>query len=255
MAHFEGSIKEFTKFIGAYARIKVMHISSIYKKQLGKCEECNDSSALDAAHIKGKERSLLIANILSQFIEDDIVRIDLNEFEERFVKSHLPIESSIRILCKACHRNYDKKLVEQSTPKEQKEESESIMIENFVNNQMNKTQALKIAYSKGLTTLTNVNTIFSNIISVQAGWWLQPRNDKFKTILHIILSDSRSNQLYIFKLPANTIANPADHFKQRNDKFRTNCSDIYIPTSGTTFMEKNGFNFSPFLIENISYTT
>ena len=33
---FEGSIKEFTKFIGAYARIKVMHIASKYKKeQLG----------------------------------------------------------------------------------------------------------------------------------------------------------------------------------------------------------------------------
>lgn len=92
MAKFEGTIKEFTKFIGAYARIKVKHIALKHKKALGRCEECSSPDSLDAAHIKGKERPLLIANVLSEFIEDDIVRIDLNEFEERFTKAHLPIE-------------------------------------------------------------------------------------------------------------------------------------------------------------------
>jgi hypothetical protein len=99
MAQFEGSIKEFTKFIGAYARIKVMHIASKYKKDKGKCEECGlVTKSLDAAHITGKERPILISNILSQFIEDEIIKMDLNEFEERFIEAHLPIESTIRIL-------------------------------------------------------------------------------------------------------------------------------------------------------------
>jgi len=118
---------------------------------------------------------------------------------------------------------------------------------------MNKTKAMQIAYTKNLTSLTNTNTIFSNIIAVHGGWWLQPHNDKFKNALHINLNDSRVNKLYIFKLPANAIANPEKHFKQRNDKFRANCSDVYIPTSGTLFKEKNGFDFTGYLVEEIEY--
>jgi len=57
MAQFEGTIKEFTKFIGAYARIKVIHIASKYKKQIGRCEDCGISDSLDTAHIKGKGRA------------------------------------------------------------------------------------------------------------------------------------------------------------------------------------------------------
>lgn len=63
MAQCEGTIKEFTKFIGPYSRLKVAFIAAEHKKQIGKCEECGESSALDAAHIKGKGRALLIANI------------------------------------------------------------------------------------------------------------------------------------------------------------------------------------------------
>lgn len=124
-----------------------------------------------------------------------------------------------------------------------------------LNNQLRmiKSKAMKIALGKNLTTLTNTNTIFSNIIEVQDGWWLQPQNDKFKNLLHIVLNDSRTNKLYVFRLPANTIKNPEVHFKQRNDKFRTNCSDIYIPMSGTKFKEKSGFDFSEYLIEKIEY--
>lgn len=33
-------------------------------------------------------RPLLIATILSEFIEDDTIRIDLNEFEQRFINAH-----------------------------------------------------------------------------------------------------------------------------------------------------------------------
>ncbi len=69
MAKFEGTIKDFTKFIGSYARIKVMHIAARYKKQIGRCEECGSiTKDLEAAHINGQERPILISNILSQFM-------------------------------------------------------------------------------------------------------------------------------------------------------------------------------------------
>jgi len=254
MPQFEGTVKEFTRFIGPYARIKVMHVASKYKKQVGKCEDCGSTNSLDAAHIKGKSRNFLIANILCEFIEDDLIQMDLNEFEERFVNAHLPIESTIRVLCKPCHRNYDKVFKEEIQVTEKLSVAEeSLIIENIINSQMNKSKAMSLA-SKKLTTLTNSNTIFSNIITAQDGWWLQPHNDKFQTTLHIILNDDRANKLYVFRIPANTITDASLYFKQRNDRFRTNCSDINIPLSGTKFREKkNEFDFTPFLEEEIRY--
>lgn len=256
MAQFEGTIAEFMRFIGPHARILVWNITQKHRKMIGKCEECGSVEKLEAAHAKGKERPLLISNILNQFLEGEIIRIDLNEFEERFKESHLPIESTIRILCNSCHKIYDKSVIEQTIGSlESIENNENEIVEKLIFSQMNKAKAMKIAYTKNLTTLTNTNTIFSNIIAVQNGWWLQPSNDKFKQLLHIVLNDSRSNQLYVLRLPANIIKNPGEYFKQRNDKYRANCSDIYIPTSGTKFKEKNGFDFSEYLIEKIEYQT
>lgn len=255
MAQFEGSIKEFSKFLGAYARLKVAFMAAKYKKQKERCEDCGTTNSLEAAHIKGKGRTLIIAKILSEFTEDDIIRMDLNEFEQKFVEAHLPLESTIKVLCKECHRKYDKKITEEkSTIRKISNVNEGSIIENLIKNQMNKSKAMKNAYSRNLTSLTNSNTIFSNIIYAQDGWWLQPFNDKFKNDLNIILNDEKSHKLYIFRLPANTITNPSSHFKQRNDKYRTNCSDIYISTSGIAFREKNGFDFNKFLVEKIEYT-
>ncbi len=254
MAQFEGTISDFTRFIGAYARLKVAFIAAKHKKQKGKCEDCGITNSLEAAHIKGKGRTFIIANILSEFIEGDIIKIDLNEFEQKFVDAHLPIESTIRVLCKQCHKKYDKKIDEEkSSTKKSSTADEGAIVENLIKNQMNKSKAMKMAYSRNLTALTNTNTIFSNIVYAQDGWWLQPFNDKFKNDLHIILNDYRVNKLYVFRLPANTIMNPSSHFKQRNDKYRSNCSDIYISTSGTLFREKNEFDFNKFLVEKLEY--
>ncbi len=77
--------------------------------------------------------------------------------------------------------------------------------------------------------------------------------DKFKSLLYIILHDDRSKKLYIFELPADTITDPDSHFKQRNDKHRANCSDIYIATTGTRFLEKRGFDFTNHLLTTIEY--
>ena len=251
MPQFNGTIKEFTKYIGPYARLKVAFLAAKYKKQIANCEECGISDSLDAAHIKGRERVFLIANILSEFMEEDIVRMDLNEFEERFIAAHLPIQSTIRILCRKCHRLYDNENKAVATNKKGHPLEESSIIETLINNQMNKSKAIALA-CKNLTAITNINTIFSNL-TVQESWWLQPHNEKFKTTLHIILNNNKVQKIYVFKLPANSIVSPSTYFKQRNDRFRKNCSDIYIPLSGTMFTERNGFNFTQFKVEEISY--
>jgi hypothetical protein len=266
MAQFEGTIKEFTKFIGAYARNKVFYITSKYKKQVGKCQDCESTTkGLEAAHINGFERPILIGNILSQFIEGDIIKIDLNEFDERFINAHFPLEKTIRILCKECHRKYDnlKQVHELGTEDqvkvnetnlEMEETKEGQIIEDLVKNKsMNKTKALKIGKTTFLTYLNNSNTIFSNIISTRDEWWLQPNNKKFQSDLYFILNDAKSKTLYFFNIPGDSIKNPETYFRQRNDQYRKDCSDIYIPVSASKFTDKNGFDFTKFLIEKHKY--
>lgn len=111
MAKFKGTIPEFTTFIGGYARNKVQAITKAHRKRIGQCEadDCQSpvTSNLDAAHIHGKERPRIIAEILKDYLTDDIVSIDLHEFQRRFVAAHQPIEDVIRILCKPCHTKYD----------------------------------------------------------------------------------------------------------------------------------------------------
>ena len=265
MAHFEGTIVEFMRFIGPHARIMVWSITQKHRKKIGKCEECSSPLKLEAAHVKGKERPLLIANILSQFKEDNVIRIDLNEFEERFIEAHQPIESTIRILCNSCHKKYDNaNQIHEIVPGEITVDNpadldkyaleEGKIIQNLINEkEMDKTKAINFCKTKSITSLHLSNTLFSNIIAAQNVWWFEPHNKKFASNLYFILNNDQSKTLFIFKLPANTIRIPAEHFKQRNDNYRKNCSDIYIPVSAIKFCDKKGFDFGKFLVETIKY--
>lgn len=256
MAEFSGTIKDFTRFIGPYARIKVNLIASKHKIAIGCCEFCGITTQLEAAHIKGKERPVLISEILSEFLDEDIVRIDLYQFVDRFIESHQPFETTIKILCKSCHRDYDKKNTQKGEVSDiSNMREESSIIEDLIIHQMNKSKALKLCLENGFKNFSNSNTIFSNIISIQKGWWLQPSNDKFEEELHIILHDDRQVKLHIFSIPAGAIVDPSKYFKQRNDKHRANCSDVYIPTDGIGFKEKGGFDFTRFKVDTITYNS
>jgi hypothetical protein len=106
MAQFKGTIKEFTKYIGAYARLKVTAVARNYKQNKNCCEECGANSSLEIAHVKGKERPVLIAQILSEFMDEtDCIDIDLNEFEERFTEIHLPLARLLESYWNLLHAN------------------------------------------------------------------------------------------------------------------------------------------------------
>ncbi len=108
MASFVGTFEEFTKYISPRARNVVNNISRRYKEQIGHCEECKSTNVtLEAAHITGRERPVIIEEILSPFINGETVTVDLDLFESKFLAAHEPIESIIRVLCRSCHRAYD----------------------------------------------------------------------------------------------------------------------------------------------------
>lgn len=109
MASFEGTIEEFRRYVGPRLRNLVQQISRKHKNEVGACEHCGATKNLESAHVNGRDRNQIIDSILDDFTINNIITVDLSQFEDLFKTEHKPIEKSILILCKSCHRRYDKK--------------------------------------------------------------------------------------------------------------------------------------------------
>ena len=108
MASFIGSYEEFIKFIGPRTRNVVNSITRNHKREISKCEHCHkDNIELEAAHVHGRERPVIIKEITSLFEHNGVITIDLEKFESLFKNAHYPIANSVLVLCSECHRIYD----------------------------------------------------------------------------------------------------------------------------------------------------
>lgn len=107
MASFIGTKKEFRRYIGPRLRNLVQQITKNHRLALANCQHCGDSEHLQAAHVRGRDRNQIIDIVLETFTHNDIVTIDIGEFEKSFKAEHIPLENSILILCGACHKKYD----------------------------------------------------------------------------------------------------------------------------------------------------
>ena len=132
--YFEGSKDEFNRFLSGYSRNLVQRITRKYKAEIGKCEFCGlENEELDSAHIHGKERKLIINKIISKFCKNDIIKINLIEFENQLIKEHDPINEVIKILCKKCHVEYDNKNSKNNSGiKNEKRRKNEMKIGNYV---------------------------------------------------------------------------------------------------------------------------
>ena len=59
-----------------------------------------------------------------------MIKINLNDFEVKFIEAHTPIEETIKILCKGCHTKYDNK--EDSTVSNDKLQISTLPIGKYV---------------------------------------------------------------------------------------------------------------------------
>jgi len=113
MASFIGTFDEFIRYINPRVKNVVNGISKAYKAQIGECEHCGVQGAvLEAAHVTGRERPVIIGEVLEDFINGELVTVDLEVFENRLKEAHEPISEVIKVLCRPCHNEYDRKVVE-----------------------------------------------------------------------------------------------------------------------------------------------
>jgi len=119
MASFIGTFDEFIKYINPRIKNVVNGFSRTYKQEIGRCEHCESVNAtLEAAHVTGRERPVIIEEILQDYVNGEIVTVDLEVFENRFKQAHDPISDVIKVLCRPCHIQYDNQIqlaVEQET--------------------------------------------------------------------------------------------------------------------------------------------
>jgi hypothetical protein len=255
MAIFNGTKEDFIKFVGPYARNSVQNLSKKLKKSVGKCEECGSKTKkLDAAHRKGVERNEIIASILIDSMEENIVNIDLDDFTERFKAAHTPIEGVIKVLCKTCHYKYDKTNSDDYEDIEKKDIDEitkafdSIMIKTM----NSKKKAIETANKNGFGEITGSNSIFANVNSAVNVWWLEPDNQKFSEDLYLLLSHTDTNELFILKIPANIINDPETIFRQRivSNKMKSSI-EIVVDTHNKFIDRRSGFDFSRFFEKTV----
>lgn len=107
MATFIGSNQEFKRYIGPLLRNLVQQLSRKYKTDIGCCQKCGAIRGLEAAHIHGRERSVIIDEIIGDHANENTISIDLVEFEQYFKDKHEGINEVIIVLCKKCHTDYD----------------------------------------------------------------------------------------------------------------------------------------------------
>jgi|SRR3989344_6657823 len=113
MAEIICTIKDFHKYIGPRVRNMIQYITKKRKKELNYiCQECKKSKELEAAHMKGKSRGDIIELILKRYVvnkKNNLVRVNLDLFEEEIIYAHKPLDKFFRFLCAKCHTKYDSK--------------------------------------------------------------------------------------------------------------------------------------------------
>jgi hypothetical protein len=113
---------------------------------------------------------------------------------------------------------------------------------------MDKIQAINLVAKATGLNLSGSNTIFANVGINKDSWWLEPSLDRLVHGFYFILDDSPNDRLLLFRIPPNSL--PKTAYRQRDEK---GAAQIIIPLSKSKYLEKKGFDYTPFLKNTISY--
>lgn len=109
MAIFIGTEDEFTQYLMPRVLNWVQSITKPYKRQMRNvCQHCGTRKELQAAHIHGRERKVIVHDVLEKFRQGSEYHVDLALFKDQIIEAHMPIEENFLFLCQDCHSKYDK---------------------------------------------------------------------------------------------------------------------------------------------------
>lgn len=115
MAIYIGTKEEFKKHFGGYLKQVVNNITRASKNEIGNvCEYCKKINVLEAAHVKGYERSKIIDCILDEEFKDKnkgCYIVDTDKFDVLYKGVHKPVKKMFHFLCRDCHTKYDNGII------------------------------------------------------------------------------------------------------------------------------------------------
>ena len=260
MSKFVGTFEDFNKFINPFTRNLVANISRKEKKHRT-CSHCKNRTKLEAAHLKGKERPVIVANIICEMTGkkeingNDIIDIDLNLFLQKFTDEHTPLDKSVIILCRSCHREYDKTNgieIEDYINVDDLEEAElsDEAFEEAITTAMNKKDIVSIVKNQ-INELSNNDTFFfANINKTKPVWWIEPNKDKLLGSW-VLLNNKDKKEVYIFKINNNVFF---EKLTTREDKDNSYRLEILIEQAPNHFIDRfSNVDFKKYYIQTIKY--
>ncbi|WP_316747553.1 hypothetical protein [Pedobacter gandavensis] len=260
MSIYQGNAEGFLRYVGPLTRNIVCNLSRSLKKGtscqgiLAAGTRCKKRTRLEAAHIKGQERPVIIATILEQFnVKDDEYKVDLREFETAFRKAHQNLDEVIKVMCKSCHTRYDNEhQITQGYPivlEDEYGEEELVKLEkqevkevekNINSNQRYKTQVLIKVQSKH-PQIHNKNMSYSRISDANGLWNFDVNKKKFEDDFYFVFYDQQTLKTKVAKIPACTL-------NLVNNSTKVDAVRFYVKWEDGKLMERTIGDLSEFII-------
>lgn len=265
MAYFEGTLDEIYTFLGPRTSDIVTQLARSHRKnkygnriscgeELEDGKKCKKYKGLHAAHKKGRERKILIQEILEEFgvkNTDSTYRIDLNLFEEEFKNKHENFHKVIKFMCPKHHKNYDSKdnsilLITDEELDELIEFTDTLDQENLsiniVKDLLKSVNPTDLKKEIGRRFNLNPSQIsFSNISKESQKWNFDIDEEKFNDDFIFIFIDKNKESYKLALIKANTLDLSIFPIKGF-DKKRFVVEQNYI--------DKTGFDFNQFIINH-----
>lgn len=244
---YYGNLGDFNKYIGPRLRNIIPPLTKKYKKEIGKCEHCSNSSVeLDAAHRHSFKRKKIIEENLEAYkIDEEYYNVDLEEFEKLYVESHKPISKVILVLCSKCHRKYDNLMIKKPIKTKSNLDKTSIMKNKQRPNRKRVKNFIQLK-SKTYLSLSKFNL---STITKDGKFWVDPKLDVSQSQWYLTLINTSKNLLSFFVVPSTS--GIYDKLRKREDK---GCYSLEFDPNDKTFRElKSHIRFDKFLVGTYEY--
>tara|TARA_B100000575_G_C23076870_1_gene620320 strand:+ start:314 stop:1096 length:783 start_codon:yes stop_codon:yes gene_type:complete len=245
---YYGNLADFNKYIGPRLRNIIPPLTKKYKKAIGKCEHCSNSSIeLQAAHRHSFNRKKIIKeNLETCKVDEEFYKVDLKEFENLYVESHKPISKVFIVLCDKCHRKYDN--LNRKKPIKIKSNLDKASI--MKNKQRPNRKRVKNFIQLKSKTSVNLSKFNLSTITNDGRFWVEPKFDVTQSHWSLALINTNKKYLSFFIIPPNSKV--YNNLYKREDK---GCYSLIFETNDMTFREDKSYQrFDQFLVGTFEYS-
>lgn len=244
MAFFEGTLEDFYKYLGPRTSDIVTRLARPNRKVQKTCRQpkddgttCGKWKGLDAAHLKGRERKILIEEILEEFAlklkkndNKQYYKIAIKDFEEEFEKKHKDFFNVIEFMCRKHHKAYDAKNKVLNNEDDYVEVEQRIAYNDIAYNDID-SKKVKTILINNIDYLNNNNCSIARISN--DNWNFNIEKTSTNSDFYLLCFDQLQQSVVILKIEANQLETDKLIKKSKPTKISLN-----IPYSEEQFIEK-----------------